>query len=117
MEGCLEPGTPDWYYRMRGAAGWVEAKLIPATGRCPEHFTLEQLMWGEDEVKYGGRWNLLGLREGRARQPREWVVFDAAGARDWFEGAALADTAIYREVGPFPTRDIAFLLVPRRAMI
>src|SRR5260221_119961 len=69
-------GWPDWYFRLRGCQGWIEAKLIPASGRKPDHFTLDQLRWAEDEVRYGGAWFLLGLREAPGHRHRAWRLYD-----------------------------------------
>lgn len=110
FEHAHDNGWPDWYYVLRGTAGWVEAKLIPPSGRPPKHFTKSQLMWGEDEVNAGGRWHLLGLRlDGKLR---EWVVYDTLAARRWFDTTEPCPSFVAR--GPFPTRELVELLAPRR---
>lgn len=99
MEHAIEVGWPDWHYTLRGASGWIEAKLIARNGKCPRSFTREQLMWGEAEVEAGGRWFLLGLRE-----PRWWLLYDAPGARAWFDGGS--NRPVVEVEGRFPTAEI-----------
>ena len=107
VEHAIEVGWPDWRYLCRGSTGWIEAKLIPKSGRCPPAFTLDQLLWGEDEVKHGGRWYLFGLRA-----PRTWVLYDAPRARAWFNG--LMPRPLLELVGPFPTKAVLDIIAPRR---
>lgn len=106
MEHLIEVGWPDWYYRCRGISGWIEAKLIPRSGRCPALFTLDQLLWGEEEARWGGSWFLLGLRE-----PRTWVMYDASSARAWFDNTG--NHPILEVDGKFPTKEIINLIAPR----
>jgi len=99
-------GVPDHYWigkagALRGVSGWIESKLIPANGAAPEHFTLEQEMWGREEVAAGGRWHLLGLVESR---PARWVLYDAPRGRAWREG--IANDPLLAVSGRFPTREI-----------
>jgi len=107
MEHAFDVGVADWYYQLRGAMGWIEAKLIVKSGRRPDHFTREQLMWGEAIVAHGGRWHLLGLRD-----PQTWVLYDAYQARAWFDNKENKPLVSYN--GSFPTRLIALALAPRR---
>lgn len=106
VEMAITVGVPDWYYRCRGSGGWIEAKLIPKSGRCPATFTRDQLMWGEAETQAGGRWYLLGLRE-----PRTWVLYDAKRAREWFEG--IDPTPLLTIDGVFQARDVLDVIAPR----
>ena len=99
--------VPDHHWCGRGASGWIESKLIPASGRRPDHFTLGQLMWGEEEVAAGGRWHLLGLVQSA---PARWVLYDTVGARAWFEGAA-DDRWLFSVSGRFPTRELLRALI------
>ena len=104
VEHAIEVGWPDWRYLCRGVQGWIEAKLIPRSGRCPETFTLDQLRWGEEEVRWGGAWFLLGLRA-----PRTWVLYDAMGARGWFDRRSNAEPLL-EVAGPFPRDAVLHLL-------
>lgn len=106
VEHSIETDWPDWFYRCRGTAGWIEAKIIHKSGRCPRHFTRGQLMWGEEEARTGGSWYLLGLRE-----PRTWLLYNAAGAREWFDG--IANRPLLELPGRFPTREIIEIIAPR----
>lgn len=107
IECTTELGVPDWYYRVLAVAGWVEAKLVPKSGKPPDHFTLEQLLWGEEETRHGGAWFLLGLRS-----PRTWVLYDAPRARAWRDG--LANRPLVEVDGAFPTREIMKTLLGRK---
>lgn len=106
LENRLDVGWPDSVYTLRRVSGWLELKLVPTSGRCPEHFTLDQLTWGELEVAAGGRWHLL------ARRGREWVLYDAVGARAWFDGTENAP--LIAQTGRFPLRDILMHIAPLR---
>lgn len=110
VEHAYEVGWADWYFRLRGCSGWIEAKLIPPNGRPPKHFTLEQLTWGEEEIRHGGSWFLLGLREGR--RVRSWMLYDVRGAREWFEGSEVGRPLIDVQ-GRFPTTEIVRVIAPR----
>jgi hypothetical protein len=81
--------------------GWIESKLIPASGKRPDKFTLEQLMWGEEETVAGGRWHLFGLVQSK---PACWVLYDAPRARAWYEGSDVEP--IFAISGRFPTREL-----------
>lgn len=105
IECSIEPGVPDWYYRLRGVAGWLEAKLVPESRKCPPAFTLEQLLWAEDEVRFGGLWHLLGLTPSRT-----WLLLDVRGARSWYEGAPAE--AVFAARGAFPTVELHRRLAP-----
>src|SRR5271165_2976380 len=105
VDNPLQPGWPDVYYNFWGCTGWVEEKLIPPSGKCPGHFTLEQLLWGEREVALGGRWFLL------SRCGARWRLYDAAGARAWFDG--IANPWLFDLGGKFPVREILDRLAPR----
>lgn len=101
-------GWPDQYYILRGVSGWVESKLIPASGRCPDNFTLLQVIWGEEETAAGGRWHLLGLRES---EPAEWWLLDSKLAREWYNGQNV--TPLVQISGRFPLREILDYLAPK----
>lgn len=103
IQDSVASGIPDFYYLLRGTSGWLECKLLPANGRCPAHFTLEQLMWGEEETAKGGHWFLLGLRDGT------WLLYDAAGARAFKDGEK-SWTRLSR-TGPFPVLDLLKVLI------
>jgi len=111
IESMTELGIPDWNYAFRGSEGWLEAKLIPPSRRCPETVTRYQIMWGERRVAAGGRWHLLGLEP----RTRTWMLFDVGQARAWFDG--LDHDLVIEAIGPFPTREIALALAPRRNML
>lgn len=103
-EHKYELGWADVHWIGLGASGWIENKLIPASGRCPDHFTLEQMIWGETIVSMpGGRWHLLGLRGDT------WYLLTAQQARTWFDGGPLEGAVQQR--GRFPTREILRELV------
>jgi hypothetical protein len=103
-----EPGWPDFHYCLRGQSGWLEDKLIPPSRRCPETFTLDQLLWGEAEVAAGGRWHLLGLEV----RTRTWMLFNSIQARNWYDGKDY-DLTVEAQ-GVFPMKAIALALAPRR---
>jgi hypothetical protein len=111
----ISAGLPDVHYVLRKCAGWVEEKVIPPSGACPDHFTLDQLLWAERYVAAGGRWHLLGLREGhrpteRAPSERQWWLLDAASARRWFDGYDPQPTVLG---GPhFPKRAVLDAIAP-----
>lgn len=105
VDNPLVDGFPDVYYNLFGVSGWVEEKLISLNGKAPDHFTLDQLLWGERETALGGRWFLLG-RCGPA-----WVLYDAPGARAWYEGTA--ERWLFRLTGRFPLREVLDRLAPR----
>ena len=111
MPPGFEGGVPDWHWTMRGRSGWLEDKLVPASRRCPGTFTREQLMWAEAEVAAGGRWHLLGLEP----RTRTWMLFDVGQARAWFDDRD--HDLVLEATGPFPTREIALALAPRRNML
>lgn len=106
---AVDPGWPDFYYVVRGTSGWLEDKLIPPSLRCPAKFTLDQLLWAEEEIAAGGRWHLLGLET----RSRTWYLLNARQAREWFDGGGLTAAVVAR--GTFPTREIALALAPRMA--
>jgi hypothetical protein len=108
MQSAIDAGVPDFHYAMCGTSGWLEDKLIPASRRCPNAFTLDQLLWGEAEVAAGGRWHLLGLEP----RTRTWMLFNVAQARRWFGG--LDHDLVIEAAGPFPTKAIALALAPRK---
>jgi len=103
VEVATSLGWPDWYYRLHGVAGWLEAKIFTASLR-PRKLTLEQVMWGEEEVRARGRWTLFGIEP----RSRTWLAFDAPGARSLCDGAEATPTL--RAVGPFPLKELARLL-------
>lgn len=107
VDNPLVDGFPDVYYNLFGVTGWVEEKLIPLSGKPPDHFTLDQLLWGERETSLGGRWFLLG------KCGSNWVLYDAPGARAWRDG--LADRWLFRIGGRFPLREVLDRLAPRSA--
>jgi hypothetical protein len=107
LESRIGVGWPDQYYVLRGVSGWVESKLIPASGARPKEFTLDQLIWGELEVAAGGRWHLLGLRQS---EPAEWWLLDPVLARLWYEGEPCEP--LVRISGRFPLRETLDYLAP-----
>ena len=103
-------GVPDHYWigkvgALRGVSGWIESKLIQPSGVAPVHFTLDQLVWGEHEASFGGRWHLLGLVESK---PARWVLYDPMRARLWREG--VTNEPLFSISGRFPTREILTVL-------
>jgi hypothetical protein len=106
LENLAGEGTPDWYYNLRARTGFVEAKIFDAEGR-PRHLTVKQVRWGEDEVRWGGRWFLLG------RLGNMWLLYDIKGASLLLGGEP--STPILRTCGPFPTRELLDILAPRLA--
>jgi len=92
-EHSFEAGWADCYYVLCGRQGWLECKLIPGAP-----FTIEQLLWGEQEVAAGGRWHLL------AKRADEWLLLNVMQARLWYETGML--TGVVQERGKFPTRTI-----------
>lgn len=104
VENRLLVGTPDAYYVLRRISGWLEEKIVPKSGRPPKHFTLDQILWGEDEVRSGGRWYLL------ARCEAEWWLMDIVQARKWWAGEPAAPSV--RMTGRFPTREILDIIAP-----
>lgn len=101
IEDRLEAGVPDVSYtllRPYGRQGWLELKLFRDENRCPYHFTLEQLMWGEAEEAAGGNWHLLG------RCGSTWLMYDVVEARILFEGGQA--TPCFRISGRFPLREL-----------
>lgn len=106
IQDAVAVGIPDYYYLIRGVSGWMECKMIPLSGRCPEHFTKEQLLWAEAEMAHGGRWFLL------ARRGSEWLMYDAVGARAFKDGEKA--WARLCQTGPFPTLDILKVLIGQK---
>lgn len=102
----LADGWPDVYYVLRGVSGWLEEKVIPSSRRRPNHLTLDQIMWGEAEVRAGGRWHLLG------RCGAEWWLMTAAQCRSWYEGGSTEP--IFAVSGRFPLREILDTIAPLR---
>lgn len=104
VDNPLTPGGADTYYILRQVPGWIEEKVVPPSGRCPDHFTREQLLWGEAEVRAGGRWYLL------ARCGPEWWLMDVGAARRWFEGGEAEP--MLRAAGAFPTKQVLDVIAP-----
>jgi hypothetical protein len=112
MESAISVGVPDWHYTAHGASGWLECKLLPPSGRCPEHFTLDQMLWGIEEVRHGGRWHLLGLcLIGRRRI---WRLYDVDGAIKW--RAESKSAPLVEAEGRFPRREIFRHLAPPQSL-
>jgi hypothetical protein len=119
MQDRVALGVPDFYYLLKGVSGWLECKLIPSNGHCPQHLTLEQVMWGEEEVVKGGHWYMLGLRV------THWQLYDVLGARALYANKHQAgipkstdkgerqDHALFTLAGHFPTREILSILCNR----
>ena len=80
IESPTIAGIPDVAYTLFGCSGWVENKLFGRMGVCPDHLTLEQVLWGEAEVRAGGRWFLFG------RNKEFWLLYDIRGARALLTG-------------------------------
>ena len=106
FENSLVAGTPDLYYLLRGVSGWLEEKMVEPSGILPKHLTLEQIMWGEAEVRNGGRWHLL------ARCGPAWWLMDARGCRSWYQGAPA--TPLIAITGRFPVKEILDIIAPLR---
>lgn len=104
VENSLLVGTPDVYYLLRHVSGWLEEKIVPPSGRPPKHFTLDQVLWGEAEVKAGGRWYLL------ARCGPEWWLMNIEQARYWWGGGAPEPSV--KMTGRFPTREVLDIIAP-----
>ena len=110
LEHSYEPGWPDATYCLLGATGFVECKLVPASGRCPEEFSLDQLIWGASWFRAGGLWHLLGLRAG------EWWLLTAPQAREWYDTREPpAAFALRGHTGAFPVRAMLDVLAPKAA--
>ncbi len=99
FENSCDFGTPDVHYTLRIAnipvSGWLELKILAASGRAPEHLTLDQVLWGRAEVAAGGRWHML------CRAGRDWLLYDVEGAAALFRGD-LTSIPIFRHRGKFP---------------
>ena len=109
IENRCEIGTPDVNYTLLhpfGLQGWVELKLFPKNGNPPPHLTLDQIIWGENEVRVGGRWHLFG------RCDKHWRLYDTAGARRLFERKA--PDPIFNISGRFPLTELLQVLGDRR---
>lgn len=94
-------GVPDVSYtllRPRGYQGWIELKLFDEIGKCPQHFTRDQILWGEEEVRFGGSWHLFG------RCAMVWIIYDAAEARKLFDGEV--SSPIFQIQGRFPLQEL-----------
>lgn len=104
VENQVGSGTPDWYYISRwGASGWVETKEDLG---C---LILDQVLWAEEETRYGGRSHML------YRHPGGWALYDAAGMRHVFEDKKAAkDFALVWIHKQFPLRAILSFLAPRK---
>jgi len=109
-EGVVGSGQPDWDYWLRRQHGWLEAKILPASGNPPDHLTLEQILWAEEEVRWGGRWHLLGKRLAAGLKPAAWLLYDVAGARAWLDGTA--NRPVLMVTGPFPRDALVEALAP-----
>lgn len=110
IENPMTTGFPDLNYTLlvpRGQQGWMELKLFDVIGRAPPHFTREQIMWGEEEVKYGGAWHLFG------RCGPIWVMYDVVEARKLFEREE--SCPLFQLSGRFPVRELLHAITPRPA--
>lgn len=107
-EHAFASGWPDVYYNLRRVSGWLELKLAPASGRCPEHLTREQVLWGCEEERAGGHWYLLvKLGDGT------WVLLTAGQANSWQLGGNLAYVEpLLQRSGPFPWRAVLDVIAP-----
>lgn len=107
-EHAYEKGWPDVSYVLRRVSGWLELKLAPASGRCPDHLTWEQVLWGLEEQKAAGRWYLLAKLEDDT-----WVLLDAKGAESWYRGGNLSYVQpLLQRSGPFPWRAVLDIIAP-----
>lgn len=107
VENPMTSGFPDLNYTMlvpRGHQGWMELKLFDVIGRPPPHFTREQIMWGEEEDRYGGPWHLFG------RCGSTWLLYDVVEARKLFERQE--SCPLLKLSGRFPTRELLRVLNP-----
>ena len=107
IENRLTSGWPDYYLLLRRVPSWLECKLIEPSGKIPDHFTLDQIMWGEAEVRNGGRWHLL------ARCGPAWWLMDSAGCRSWYQGGP--PVPLFSITGRFPVREILDVIAPLEA--
>jgi len=82
----------------------MELKLFDKIGTPPPHFTREQIMWGEDEAKYGGPWHLFGRCEST------WVMYDVVEARKLFERQS--SCPLFQLSGRFPMREFIRAITP-----
>ena len=104
IESPTISGIPDVAYTLFSCSGWIENKLFEHHDKCPSHLTLEQVLWGEAEIKAGGRWFLLGICNGI------WLLYDIVGARTLLKGERPLPLIQYQ--GSFPTRRILEILAP-----
>lgn len=99
IESSTEAGIPDLAYTVNGRSGWIENKVFKREGLAPKHLTLEQIRWGEAEVRAGGTWHLL------VRAPKSvWLLYDIAAAAALIRGESPSPRL--RHVGPFPTIEL-----------
>lgn len=115
IEDRAAAGTPDVYYCIRGAAGWIELKFIPKAPTRPttclriEHLTLDQVTWLLDETNAGGRaWLLMQIE-------REYFLTDAAVANQIYHHQLTMDNlriaAAVCAHGAFPTTEVLKCLI------
>lgn len=116
VENACETGTPDVYYALRiggvGISGWLELKILAASGRAPKHLTLDQVLWGRAEVSAGGKWHML------CRSGQEWLLHDVDGAAALFKGETTSTPIFRQAAGKFPLALlIAAIRVPTTSSI
>ena len=105
IENAVEKGCPDINYTLTvppGRQGWMELKIFSRLGIPPPHFTREQIMWGEEEVRHGGTWHLFG------RCGTCWLLYDVVEARKLFERKE--SCPLLKVSGRFPLRELMWHL-------
>lgn len=113
IESRTEGGIPDLNYTLlapRGYQGWMELKLFSPIGVAPKHLTLDQIVWGEEEVKAGGNWHLFGrgALPNENRHVRFWVLYTIAEARKLYDG--VPSSPVFQISGRFPLRELLLSL-------
>gem|GEM_PF-2712770 len=112
VENRLPPGgCPDAAYALLGVCGVVELKLGLVEGKCPEHLTFDQIIWGRiwTASPAHGLWHLLLLVD------RVWLLYDLPGATKLFEGHG--SFPLVRHEGSFPRTAILNYLAPAERRI
>jgi len=106
IESSTDVGIPDLFYTVGGHSGWIENKMFSHEGRAPSHLTLEQILWGEEEVRAGGSWHLFGKCD------NIWLLYDVYNARILLEGGTPSPT--FRVVGGFPLQELLGVIIAPR---
>lgn len=101
VENPIVPGMPDVNGCVRGAEGWLEAKLGDREGTRPSKLVLDQVLWIERQWLAGGKAWMLVLYE---RPKRVWCMYDDLGVRELWEEKP-KPFPVLCAVGEFPTVD------------